>query len=94
MNLDGIETLDDENVILELTKLKGIGRWSAEMFLMFTLARPDVFSLNDLGLITSLKQHYGPLNPKKLDRLINSWSPHRTIAALTLWHSRDNKPAL
>lgn len=87
-------TLSDEAVITELTKLYGIGRWTAEMFLMFTLCRPDVFSFGDLGLMHSIYQHY-PVKPhhtKKITALVSSWSPHRTIASLTLWWHKDKGP--
>jgi len=88
-------TMDNEAVIAELTKLYGIGRWTAEMFLMFTLARPDVFSMGDWGLLTSIKHNY-KLDPKKkthvkkIEKLAASWAPHRTLASLTLWHHKDN----
>lgn len=87
--------MENEAVIAELTKLHGIGRWTAEMFLMFTLARPDVFSYGDWGLLMSLKQNYN-LDPKKkthikkIEKLQALWSPHRTLASLTLWHHKDN----
>lgn len=84
-------TLPDHTVITELTKLYGIGRWTAEMFLMFTLARPDVFSFGDLGLRQSIYQHY-PVHPhhtRKIAALVESWSPYRTFAALTLWWHKD-----
>jgi DNA-3-methyladenine glycosylase II len=86
--------MENEEVIAELTKLHGIGRWTAEMFLMFTLARPDVFSMGDWGLMISIKNNYG-LNPmkkthrKKILKLTELWSPHRTLAALALWHHKD-----
>lgn len=89
-------TMTNEEVILELTKLHGIGRWTAEMFLMFTLARPDVFSMGDWGLMMSIKRNYN-LNPdrkthrKKIEKLAESWSPFRTLAALALWHNKDVK---
>jgi DNA-3-methyladenine glycosylase II len=87
--------MTNEEVIAELTKLYGIGVWTAEMFLMFTLARPDVFSMGDWGLMMSIKTNYG-LDPKKkthlkkIEKLQATWSPHRTLAALTLWHSKDS----
>lgn len=87
--------MENEEVIAELTKLYGIGRWTAEMFLMFTLARPDVFSMGDWGLLTSIKHNYN-LDPtkkthiKKIEKLATSWAPHRTLASLTLWHHKDN----
>jgi DNA-3-methyladenine glycosylase II len=86
--------LDDEAIIKELTKLYGIGRWTAEMFLMFSLARPDVFSYGDLGLMLSLYHNYAykPHYTKKIKTTVDSWSPYRSIASLTLWHTKDNSP--
>jgi DNA-3-methyladenine glycosylase II len=86
----------DEAVITELTKLYGVGRWTAEMFLMFTLARPDVFSFGDLGLMQSIYQHYPhrPHHTRKIAALAQSWSPHRTLAALTLWWHKDGGPVV
>ena len=83
-------------VITELTKLHGIGVWTAEMFLMFTLARPDIFSMGDWGLLTSIQHNYGinlktKTAKKKIEKLSELWSPHRTLASLTLWHVKDNK---
>jgi len=84
----------DEEIIVSLTKLKGIGRWSAEMFLMFSLARPDVFSHGDLGLKNAIKRWYKleiKVHPKKYHKLVESWSPHRTTAARYLWASLNLK---
>lgn len=88
--------LTDEAIITELTKLYGIGRWTAEMFLMFTLCRPDVFSFGDLGLMQSIYQHY-PVKPhhtKKITALVSSWAPYRTIASLALWWHKDKGPVV
>lgn len=89
-------TLPDEVVITELTKLYGIGRWTAEMFLMFTLCRPDVFSFGDLGLMQSIYQHYPhrPHHTRKIATLVESWSPHRTLASLALWWHKDGGPVV
>lgn len=94
LKLNDIDKLDDEAVIERLVSIKGIGRWSAEMFLMFSLGRPDVFSAGDLGLIRAIEQHYqsAGIKPEEATALARQWSPHRTTAALLLWHSRDNKP--
>ena len=89
VSLDHLENLDDETVITELTKLYGIGRWSAEMFLMFTLARPDVFSYGDLGLKMGFESLYGYM---PTEAIVDTWRPFRTVAALTLWHAKDNRP--
>ena len=90
------EQMTDEEVIAELTRLYGIGRWTAEMFLMFSLARPDVFSYGDLGLMNSLCKNYGykPRYVRKIAATVESWSPHRTTASLVLWHTVDNGPVL
>jgi DNA-3-methyladenine glycosylase II len=78
-----LSLLTDEEVIAELTKIKGIGRWTAEMFCMFTLARPDIFSFGDQGLKNALKKYY-KIAPNPL-----IWSPYRTYACLILWRSLD-----
>ncbi len=94
LDLSKMETLNNEQVIEEMVKLKGIGVWTAEMFLMFTLIRPDVFSAGDLGLQNSIVKHY-KLNGKptrdKLLEISAKWSPHRTFASRVLWRSLDSK---
>lgn len=79
----------DEDIIKELTKLYGIGRWTAEMFLMFSMARPDVFSYGDLGLMQSFADHYKPHHVRNMEAVVNIWSPYRTIASLVLWYRKD-----
>lgn len=82
--------LDDDEIISQLVLVKGIGRWTAEMFLMFCLNRPDVFSHGDLGLKNAIKKLYKldkDRQVKKYHRLVESWSPHRTTAARYLWAS-------
>jgi DNA-3-methyladenine glycosylase II len=82
----------DEDIIGQLIKVKGIGRWTAEMFLMFCLNRPDVFSHGDLGLKNAIKKWYKldkDRQPKKYHRLVESWKPHRTAAARYLWASQE-----
>lgn len=88
--------MQDEEIITELTKLYGVGRWTAEMFLMFSLARPDVFSFGDLGLMQGLYQNYDyrPHYTKKIRDTVSRWSPHRTLASLTLWHHKDGGPLI
>jgi len=84
--------LSDEEIIITLTKVKGIGRWTAEMFLMSCLNRPDVFSHGDLGLKNAILKWYKldqKRHPKKYHQLVQSWSPHRTAAARYLWASLD-----
>ncbi len=91
MNVEEFTVMTDEEIIIELTKLYGIGRWTAEMFLMFSMARPDVFSFGDLGLMQSLYKHYNlkPHFNRKIISTVENWSPHKTIASLTLWHTKD-----
>lgn len=92
--LDVFEEADEETVITNLTKVKGIGTWSAEMFLMFALARPDVFSVKDQGLRNAMTKLYGLKNPtdKKFLAISKKWSPYRTYACRILWESLDNQP--
>lgn len=82
-----------ESVIKELTKIKGIGKWTSEMFLIFILFDKDVFSKGDLALINSIKINYNisDLTNEILDQITIKWSPHRTIASLLLWESIENK---
>jgi DNA-3-methyladenine glycosylase II len=91
-----LEKQPDEAIISELTEIKGIGKWTAQMFLMFTLGRPDVFAPDDVGLQRAIIKLYNleALPPKaELEALANKWQPYRTIASLHLWHSLDNNPA-
>lgn len=92
LELEKLEKLTDHEVIAELIKLHGIGRWTAEMFLMFSLAREDVFSAGDLGLRRAIQKLYKlPKEPtmKQMEKISNKWSPYRTYAALILWRSVD-----
>ncbi len=94
IDLKKLDNLTDEEVIGELIKLKGIGNWTAEMFLMFTLGRPDVFSTGDLGLQNAIIKHYKLKNKPTKDELLRiseKWSPHRTIASRILWKSLESK---
>lgn len=92
VRLNHLDELEDESIIAELVQLKGVGRWTAEMFLLFTLARPDVFSSGDLGLRNAADKFAGKkLTPEKLKKLSSSWSPHRSAVSLALWHSLDSK---
>lgn len=94
LDLDKLEQLSDEEVINELVKLKGVGTWTAEMFLMFTLARPDIFSAGDLGLQNAMVRLYKLKSKPDKNRLLEisaKWSPHRTIASRILWRSLELK---
>ena len=94
IDLKNLDKLNDEEVIGELIKLKGVGQWTAEMFLMFTLGRTDVFSIGDLGLQNAIIKLYKFKNKPTKDELLEiskKWSPHRTIASRILWRSLNNE---
>jgi DNA-3-methyladenine glycosylase II len=81
--LDALDALDDESVIAALTRVKGVGRWTAEMFLMFRLHRPDVLPVGDLGILTAVQKAYGLRkrpSPERLRELGDAWKPYRSIA--------------
>lgn len=85
----------DEEVIRELTEINGIGTWTAEMFLIFHLARPDVLPLKDLGLLKAIDRHYNngkPLNKIDYIKLSKRWRPYRTVATWYLWRALDPEP--
>jgi DNA-3-methyladenine glycosylase II len=91
--LEAVEHLDDEDVITALTTVKGVGRWTAEMFLMFRLHRPDVLPVGDLGILTAVQRAYGLRKrptPERLRKLGEAWRPYRSIACWYLWRSLDN----
>jgi len=87
-----LPTLSDEEVIAVLTTIHGVGRWTAEMFLMFALGRPDIFSYGDLGLRRGLQKLYGFKSEptvKQMEKIVKKWSPYRTYASRILWRSLD-----
>jgi DNA-3-methyladenine glycosylase II len=87
--------LDDEALILEMTQVRGIGRWTAEMFLMFHLARPDVLPLADLGLQRAMRLHYNrgrALSDARMRKIGAVWAPWRSVATWYLWRSLDPIP--
>ena len=89
-NSEFFQNLTDEEVINELIQIKGIGKWSAQMFLMFTLARKDVFAPNDLGLRKAIKINYKLENlptSKEVETFAEKWKPYRTYASILLWRS-------
>ena len=93
-NFNNLLEKSDEEVIKVLTSIKGIGIWSAQMFLMFQIQRPDVFAPGDLGLKKAINQLYGaPMeSPEKVwSDHAKIWSPYRTLASLHLWKHLDNK---
>jgi DNA-3-methyladenine glycosylase II len=94
LELDRLHLLDDEEVIRQLTKVKGIGPWTAEMFLIFSMGRTDVFSVGDGGLQRAVKWLYQMEQlPGKAEliRISSRWKPYRTTAALYLWRAIDDK---
>lgn len=95
LDLARLAELSDEDVIADLIEIKGIGRWTAEMFLIFHLARPDVISTGDLGIRRAAQLAYGLEElpgPTDLGRIAEPWRPHRTLGCLYLWRSLDNTP--
>src|SRR5512134_67802 len=95
LDATGWHALDDEALIVELTRVKGIGRWTAEMFLMFHLTRPDVLPLADLGLQRAMRLHYNRgrvLSIARMQRIGAIWAPWRSVATWYLWRSLDPIP--
>jgi DNA-3-methyladenine glycosylase II len=90
LNLDELDALDDEIVIERLTSVKGFGRWTAEMFLMFRLHRPDVLPAGDLGIVNAIHRLYKLRkrpDPKKIQQLGEAWKPYRSVASWYLWQT-------
>ncbi len=95
LELERLDRLGDEQVIAELTAVKGIGVWSAQMFLIFHLGRPDVLAVGDLGIRKSMMRAYGlealPA-PAAMEEIAECWRPHRTLACRYLWRALDATP--
>ena len=92
---DKWSAMGDEDVIAELTGIRGIGRWTAEMFLIFNLLRPDVLPLDDLGLLKAISLHYfsgEPVSRHEAREVADNWQPWRTVATWYLWRSLDPLP--
>lgn len=91
--LENLEGMSNEDLINELSKVKGIGRWTAEMFLMFRLGREDIFSWGDLGLKNGLKKYLGKddLSKEEMEESVSTWAPYRTYGAIAMWHLLDNR---
>lgn len=90
LDLAHVASLPDDEVLRELVAVKGIGPWTAEMFLMFSLRRPDVFSFGDVGLVNAMARLYRlrkPVSRARLARISARWKPYRTLAARYLWAS-------
>ena len=96
LELERLDQLPDEEILAELTAVKGLGTWTAHMFLIFQLERPDVLATGDLGIRRAVERAYGlddlP-SADELERLAEPWRPHRTVACRLLWRSLDNAPA-
>lgn len=93
--LDALDRMTDDQVIEALTEVKGIGRWTAEMFLMFRLHRPDVLPVGDLGIVKAVQRAYRLRtlpSPARLQRLGETWRPYRSVACWYLWASLENLP--
>ena len=91
--LDAVESMDDDDLIAHLVQVKGIGRWTAQMFLMFRLGRPDVLPELDLGIQNAIRRVYGMRKrptPKQVKKIGAKWSPHSSVACWYLWRSLEN----
>jgi DNA-3-methyladenine glycosylase II len=94
LNFAQLAELPDEEVIKHLTQVKGIGVWTAHMFLMFSLRRPDVFPTGDYGVQMAIKKHYKKRKlpkPKDMEKIARVWAPYRSVACWYMWRSLDIK---
>jgi DNA-3-methyladenine glycosylase II len=95
LTLDELESLPDEDVIERLVSVKGFGRWTAEMFLMFRLHRPDVLPAGDLGIVVAIQRLYRLRkrpDPKRVLKIGEAWRPYRSVASWYLWQTLRNEP--
>jgi DNA-3-methyladenine glycosylase II len=95
LELEHLDELEDEQVVAELVAVKGLGVWSAHMFLMFHLQRPDVLPVGDLGIRKAMERAYGLKQlpeAAEMEVIAQPWRPHRTLACRYLWRSLDNEP--
>ena len=95
LELDRLDELTDDEVIAEITAIRGFGLWSAQMFLLFFCERPDVLPTGDLGIRRAAQRAYGleeMPGPAELEALAEPWRPHRTLASIYLWESLANEP--
>ena len=94
--LGQLDSLSDDAVIEALTQVKGIGRWTAEMFLMFRLHRPDVLPVGDLGIVKAIQKQYRlrktPIRGRDSSKIGEAWRPYRSVACWYLWASLGNPP--
>jgi DNA-3-methyladenine glycosylase II len=89
------ESMDDEAIIAELVAIRGIGRWTAEMFLIFHLMRPDVLPLDDIGMLRGISENYfsgEPVSRSEAKEVAAAWAPYRSVATWYLWRSLDPSP--
>jgi len=97
---DGLHSLEwgsmsDEEVVDSLIALRGVGRWTAEMILIFSLLRPDVFPIDDLGVVRGMERVYNstePLSKSELNAIADSWKPYRTLGSWYMWRAIDPEP--
>lgn len=96
LELERFEDMPDEEIAAELIAVKGLGRWTVDMYLMFHLDRPDILPVGDLGIRRAIERAYGlpglP-DPAQMTKIAEPWRPHRTLACRYLWRSLDNEPA-
>lgn len=96
LDLDGLHRCRQDTIFTELTRLKGIGRWTAEIYLMFALGRPDIMPVGDIALQSAagrLLGHEQRPGPKELEVIGERWRPYRSVAAVMLWHFYKKMPA-
>ena len=95
LHADQLKNMDDESVIRELSSIRGIGRWTAEMFLIFNMVRPDILPLDDVGLIRGISLNYfsgEPVTRHEAREVAANWAPWRTVATWYMWRSIDPIP--
>lgn len=99
VQFDTIDSLSNDEIVIELTKVKGIGEWTAHMFLLFCVGRPDVLPVGDLGIRSGLTRLYGlghlP-DPDEVRQIaeMNNWHPYESVASWYVWRSLDNEPKI
>jgi DNA-3-methyladenine glycosylase II len=94
LDFSKLHELSDEEVITHLTQVKGVGVWTAQMFLMFTLKRPNVLPTGDFGIQMAIKRHYNKRKmpkPLQMEKIAKCWEPYRSVACWYLWRSIDTK---
>ena len=94
LNFEKLADMTEADIIAHLTQVKGIGVWTAHMFLMFTMRRPDVLPTGDYGIQVAMKKHYRKRKlpkPKDMEKIAKAWSPYRSVACWYLWRSLDIK---